>query len=174
MERNKIVKVDIFDNEIGEIEKMEAHLTPVLHRAFSVYIVNDKGEMLIQKRAEHKYHSASLWANACCSHPRSGENIIESAKERMVDEIGINTELKELFSFTYLSKYSDNLYEYEVDHVLLGKYTGKIILNKEEASEFRWVDMNALAKELLNEPQKFATWFVISAPKVISLLKINK
>ena len=174
MERNTIVKVDIFDNEIGEIEKMEAHFKPVLHRAFSVFIVNDKNEMLIQKRAEHKYHSAGLWANACCSHPRSGENVIESAKERMVDEIGIVCNLEELFSFNYLSKYNENLYEYEVDHVLLGKYNGEVSLNKEEASEFRWVDVDSLAKEMLEEPQKFATWFITSAPRVISLLKLNK
>lgn len=174
MERNTIVKVDIFDNEIGEIEKMEAHLTPVLHRAFSVYIINSKGEMLIQKRAAHKYHSPNLWANACCSHPRRGENIVESAKERLIDEIGIKCDLEELFTFNYLSKYNENLYEYEVDHVLFGEYNGEVTLNEEEASEFRWVDLNTLFKELLNEPQKFATWFVISVPRVISLLKLNK
>ena len=174
MERNTIVKVDIFDNEIGEIEKMEAHLTPVLHRAFSVYIINSKGEMLIQKRAAHKYHSPNLWANACCSHPRRGENIVESAKERLIDEIGIKCDLEELFTFNYLSKYNENLYEYEVDHVLFGEYNGEVILNEEEASEFRWVDLNTLSNEILNDPQKFATWFVISVPRVISLLKLNK
>lgn len=170
MLRNEIVCVDVFDNELGVITKEQAHLKPILHRAFSVFLINNKKEILIQKRAENKYHSGGLWANACCSHPKSQEDVLISAEHRLVEELNVSANLKELFTFIYLHKFNDNLYEYELDHVLLGKYSGNIVLNLEEASEYRWISINDLANELLNEPQKFASWFLICAPKVIKHL----
>ena len=170
MERNELVKVDIFDHEIGIITKAEAHSSPILHRAFSVFLQNDKGEILIQKRADHKYHSAGLWANACCSHPRQGEEVIQSDEKRLVEELGMTTKLKELFHFVYLHKFSANLFEYELDHVLFGKYSGDIILNLEEASAFEWISKESLAKRLVEYPTEFASWFLICAPKVLELI----
>ena len=172
MERNELIKVDIYDNEIGTIDKSSAHSTPILHRAFSVYLVNNDGEMLIQKRASHKYHSPNLWANSCCSHPRPGEDTISSAISRLVEECNIHIDsLEELFTFNYMTKYAKDLYEYEVDHVLLGTYNGDIMLNPDEASDYRWVDIDILAEELVNNPEDFSSWFLISAPRVFDILK---
>ena len=170
MNRDRIVKVDEHDNEIGEIEKIEAHKAPILHRAFSVFIINDKNEMLIQQRAFNKYHSGGLWANACCSHPRVGEEVISSAKERMKDEIGVSCELKELFTFIYETKFSDNLYEHELDHVLLGHHNGPFVMNKEEVNDLKWISYKELAKDLEKHPDKYASWFKIAAPKVLKYL----
>lgn len=171
MFRDDLVKVDIYDNELGDISKLEAHSKPILHRAFSVFLINDKGEILIQKRASHKYHSGGLWANACCSHPRKGEDVILSAQNRLKEELGFTTNLKELFNFIYLNKFNDDLFEYELDHVLIGKYNGQIYLNKEETEAFEWVDVDSLSKELVQNPLKFASWFLICAPKVINIVK---
>lgn len=171
MLRNEVLLVDINDNELGVEYKENAHKKPMLHRAFSVYLYNDKKQMLIQKRAMNKYHSPGLWANACCSHPRKGENVLESARERMLDEIGVNTEIKELFSFIYLNKFHDELYEYEYDHVFVGKYNGRIILNEEEASETKWIDLDELEEDLVSHPLKYSSWFIISAPRVIEYIR---
>lgn len=171
MLRNNLTKVDIFDNALGEITKDDAHKNAVLHRAFSVFLYNSKKEILIQKRAENKYHSGGLWANACCSHPAIKENVVTSAQNRLNEELGICANLKELFSFTYFYKFSDDLFEYEYDHVLLGKYDGEIYLNTDEASEYRWISIDELNKELVDSPQKFANWFIICAPQVASYLK---
>lgn len=170
MERKKVLLVDIFNKPIGEMDKHSAHQKPILHRAFSVFLKNKKGEILIQKRADNKYHSGGLWANACCSHPEDADkSIIQSAKERLNEELNINgVELKELFSFVYLAKYNDNLFEYEHDTVLIGEFNGEIILNIDEASEYRWISPENLAKELVEEPEKFAVWFLSCAPRVIA------
>ena len=157
MIRNRLVKVDIFDNQLGEVSKADAHKSPILHRAFSVFLYNDNKEILIQKRADNKYHSGGLWANACCSHPQKDENIILSAKNRLIEELGISTDLKELFTFTYMHKFNDELFEYELDHVLLGKYNGEIKLNTEEASEYKWISIDELNKALVSSPQDFAS-----------------
>lgn len=171
MIRNRLVKVDIFDNQLGEVSKADAHKSPILHRAFSVFLYNDNKEILIQKRADNKYHSGGLWANACCSHPQKDENIILSAKNRLIEELGISTDLKELFTFTYMHKFNDELFEYELDHVLLGKYNGEIKLNTEEASEYKWISIDELNKALVSSPQDFASWFIICAPKVTLYIK---
>lgn len=168
-----IIKVDINDNELGEIEKLEAHKTPILHRAFSVFLV-DGDKMLIQKRAEGKYHSGGLWANSCCSHPRPNLSFWGSVYNRIELELGIKEKmpLKEVFSFTYLSKYAEDLYEYEYDHVLVGSYSNssKINFNTEEIAEVKWVDIADLKKDMVKNPTKYSTWFIICAPKVFDFL----
>lgn len=170
---DNLLLVDIFDNPIGTITKEAAHQTPKLHRAFSVFLYNN-GKLLIQKRAKHKYHSGELWANSCCSHPRS-DDVISEAKKRLVEEIGVrNVELSELFSFTYFSQYSPTLFEYEFDHVLIGEYSGSVEVNKDEVEELKWVDYEQLSNELTNSPQKFSTWFLICAPKVLQFLQTKK
>ena len=172
-----IIKVDICDNPIGEIEKLEAHKTPVLHRAFSVFLV-DGTKMLIQKRAFGKYHSGGKWANACCSHPRPNLTFLESVKQRLEVELGIkeNIELNEIFSFTYLSKYAEDLYEYEFDHVLVGEYdkNNKINFNNEEIAEVKWIEIEDLKEDMVKNPTNYATWFIICAPKVFQYLDILK
>ncbi len=168
-----IIKVDINDNELGEIEKLEAHKTPILHRAFSVFLV-DGDKMLIQKRAEGKYHSGGLWANSCCSHPRPNLSFLDSVYNRIGLELGIEEKmpLKEVFSFTYLSKYAEDLYEYEYDHVLVGNYckNKKINFNTEEISEVKWVRLIDLKKDMVKNPTAYSTWFIICAPKVFEYL----
>lgn len=166
----KIIKVDLNDQEIGVVEKLEAHRVPILHRAFSVFLF-DGNKMLIQKRAFDKYHSGGLWANACCSHPRANKTFEQSVDERVKFELGLQEKLnlQEVFSFTYLSKYSENLFEYEYDHVLVGKYdsTKHINYNTDEIAEVKWIEIADLKKQMLNTPQNFATWFIICASKAI-------
>ena len=174
MKRNKVVMVDINDNVVGTKEKIEAHKTPILHRAFSIYLYNSSNEMLIQKRADHKYHSVGLWSNACCSHPQLNENIKQGALERLENEIGIKTDIEELFSFIYMNKFNDSLYEYEYDHVFIGKYDGDFILNPEEASDAKWISIDELKKDLTLNPKAYSAWFIISAPRVIEFLEKKK
>jgi len=168
-----IIKVDIDDKELGEIEKLQAHKTPILHRAFSVFLV-DGDMMLIQKRAFSKYHSGGKWANACCSHPRPNMKFLDSVYNRLELELGIKDKipLNEIFSFTYLSKYADDLYEYEFDHVLVGEYSMKkpIYFNNEEIAETKWIKISDLKQDLITNPQNYATWFIICAPKVFKFL----
>lgn len=171
MEKNandKLIWVDLFDQEIGSGEKMETHVKNQLHRAFSVFIVYD-GKMLIQRRALGKYHSGGLWANACCSHPRWGETLEDAVQKRMEEELGIpkgSCIPKELFSFNYFSQY-DGLSEYEIDHVFVTDYHGELNVDADEIMALRWITLEDLKKEMECEPQKFSTWFLIAAPRVI-------
>jgi len=172
-ETKDIVLVDIFDNAIDQGYKMDVHKKGLLHRAFSVFIINNKDEMLLQKRAEGKYHSAGLWSNACCSHPDISSNLVEFASNRLFHEMGFCTDLEEIFTFIYREKFSDTLYEYEYDHVLLGYYTGDVFPHEEEASEIMWVPLDHLACSLIKNPHYYTAWFIIAAPKVIEYLKIR-
>lgn len=178
MEKNandKLIWVDLFDNEIGYGDKLETHVKNQLHRAFSVFIVYE-GKMLIQRRALDKYHSGGLWANACCSHPRYGESLEEAVQKRMEEELGIlkgSCQPKELFAFNYFSQY-DGLSEYEIDHVFLTDYHGEISVDPDEIMELRWVELEILQKEMESAPQTFSTWFLIAAPRVIEHVKKNK
>ena len=172
MERNasdKLIWVDIYDNEIGCGDKMETHVKRQLHRAFSVFIIHE-GKMFIQRRAMNKYHSGGLWANACCSHPRYGETLEEAVQRRMEDELGIpqgSCHPQELFGFTYYSPY-EGLSEYEFDHVFLCDYHGDMTPNPEEMMDTRWVELEELQKEMEEYPQRFSAWFLIAAPRVMS------
>lgn len=175
MEKNandKLIWVDLFDNEIGSGEKLETHINNQLHRAFSVFIVHD-GKMLIQKRALGKYHSGGLWANACCSHPRWGESLADAVQKRLEEELGIpkgTCEPKELFFFNYFSQY-EGLSEYEIDHVFLTDYHGEVHVDYDEIMELRWIALDDLQKELEEKPETFSTWFLIAAPRVIEYVK---
>lgn len=169
----KLVAVDIYDNKIGEVTKKEAHRKGILHRAFSVFLYHD-GKLLLQQRAFNKYHSGGLWANTCCSHPRT-DNIVSEAKERLFEETGIKCDkLEEIFVFNYFSKYADNLFEYEIDHVLIGDYVGDFEINKDEVNDMKWVSFETLEKEIIKTPQKFSTWFLIAVPRVLEYLRCKK
>lgn len=161
-----LILVDVQDQQIGTMGKAEAHRLGKLHRAFSVFIVN-QGSMLIQRRKQDKYHSGGLWANACCSHPRDGEVLKEAIHRRMLEEVGFDCELKELFHFVYRSKYREDLYEYEYDHVFVGQYEGAVQFNEDEIEEVRWISFEELSRELVEQPEKFATWFLIAAPRFL-------
>ncbi len=167
--KNHVIEVDVFDNPIGRVEKHKAHSSPVLHRAFSVFLFHD-GKLLIQKRAKNKYHSGGLWANTCCSHPTT-QNILNEAKARLCEEVGIEQcNLKEVFCFTYFHKFSETLFEYEFDHVFVGDYCGEYKINPDEVEQMRWVDFETLKEEITKKPQDFAPWFLIVAPRVLEIL----
>ena len=155
---NRVVLVDKKNTEIGTEDKLEAHKKGLLHRAFSIFIFNDKNEILLQQRSGTKYHSASLWSNTCCSHPYKDKTVIEYAKQRLVQEMGIKTNLKEIFSFIYKTSFRNGLVEYEYDHVFFGKYNSDPILNKQEAADFRWINFKRLQLEIEENPAKFTFW----------------
>ncbi|MBI2109460.1 MAG: isopentenyl-diphosphate Delta-isomerase [Parcubacteria group bacterium] len=157
--KEQIILVDEKDNEIGIMEKLEAHKKGLLHRAFSICVFNNKGEMLLQKRASHKYHSGGLWTNTCCSHPRPGESVLKAAKRRLKEEMGIQCELKEVGSFIYKVPFENGLTEYEYDYILIGTYQNDPILNKEEVEDFKWVDLKNLKKDMEKNPRMYTFWF---------------
>lgn len=164
--KDEVILVDLFDCEIGIMEKMEAHEKRLLHRAFSLFIADGRGNILLQKRATGKYHSAGLWCNACCSHPRNGERLRDAVIRRAEEELGIRVDPHELFHFIYYSDYG-NLAEYELDHVFLAQYEGEVTPDPEEAEEIRWISVFDLKKELEAHPEQFTTWFQIAAPRVL-------
>ena len=132
-----VILVDEKDNQLGLMPKMEAHEKAVLHRAFSVFIFNSKGELMLQQRAAHKYHSPLLWTNTCCSHQRDGETNIEAGERRLVEEMGFKTNLKEIFSFVYKAPFDNGLTEHELDHVMVGYFDGLPEINPEEVASFK-------------------------------------
>lgn len=172
-EMDELILVNAEDEEIGYGEKAYVHEKGLLHRAFSVFIVND-GKMLIQKRNRNKYHSGGLWTNACCSHPRKGESLKEAVHRRLEEELGIDCDVEELFDFMYRTVFAENLYEYEFDHVFLTDYSGSIELNREEASEIKWIDLQELKEDIVRRPEKYTSWFLIAVNKVIKVAEEKK
>ncbi len=155
----KVILVDKNDDEIGEMEKMEAHVKGKLHRAFSVFIFNSEGKLLIQKRAKKKYHSGGLWTNTCCSHPVPKEETKKGAIRRLEEEMGIRcNNLKEVYKFIYKKKFSNGLIEYEYDHVFFGKSNKEPVLNAEEVEIWKWIDIKNLKKEIKNNSKKYTYW----------------
>ena len=157
----QVVVVSENDEILGLMEKMNAHENGILHRAFSVFLFNNKGEMLLQKRASGKYHSPNQWTNAVCSHPKIDETYLEGAQRRLNEELGITADLIEKFSFTYKADVGQNLWEHELDHVFTGNYEGNFALNEEEVSEVRYISMQQLDEEMNANPEKFTEWFKI-------------
>ncbi|OWK99082.1 isopentenyl-diphosphate delta-isomerase [Kaistella haifensis DSM 19056] len=157
----QVVVVSENDEILGLMEKMNAHENGILHRAFSVFLFNDKGEMLLQKRASGKYHSPNQWTNAVCSHPKIDETYLKGAQRRLNEELGITTDLTEKFSFIYKADVGQNLWEHELDHVFTGNYEGNFALNEEEVSEIRYISMQQLDEEMNANPEKFTEWFKI-------------
>ena len=150
-----VILVDEKDNQVGLMPKLEAHQKGLLHRAFSVFIFNSDYKLLLQKRASSKYHSGGLWTNTCCSHPRDGEDIIDAANRRLNEEMGIKTSLRKVFDFIYTAKLDNNLIENEFDHVFYGVYDIDPIINKDEAEDFKWVDMETLKNDIENNKDQY-------------------
>ena len=157
----KVVLVNEKDEILGLMEKMQAHENGILHRAFSVFLFNSKGEMLLQKRAAEKYHSPNQWTNACCSHPRVDETYEQAAHRRIKEELGIGCHLEEKFWFIYKADVGQNLWEHELDHVFVGNYEADFHLNPEEVAEVRYISMQDLDEEMRTHPEHFTEWFKI-------------
>lgn len=156
-----VILVDENDTPVGLMEKIEAHEKALLHRAFSVFIFNKKGELMLQQRAVSKYHSPLLWTNTCCSHQREGETNIEAGKRRLQEEMGFSTDLKEVFSFIYKAPFDNGLTEHELDHVMIGYYEDAPKLNKEEAEAYKWMPLEDVKKDIEENPQLYTAWFKI-------------
>ena len=169
-----VILVNEQDEPVGTMEKMEAHQKGLLHRAFSVFIINSQGEMLLQQRALNKYHSGGLWTNTCCSHPLPGEDILTAAHRRLAEEMGFDCALREIFSFTYRASLDNGLTEHEFDHVLLGVYDGAITPDAEEVAAYRSLPVDAVARLLRDEPDAFTHWFHIAFPKIAAFMAETK
>ncbi|CAN5637230.1 isopentenyl-diphosphate Delta-isomerase [soil metagenome] len=157
--RDLVILVDENDKEVGTMDKMEAHLQGILHRAFSVIIRNDKQEILIQQRALHKYHSGGLWANSCCSHPFPGESNLEGAKRRLSEEMGIQAVLSHSGSFLYRCEFDNGLTEFEFDHVFNGHSNDDPKINPEEVNAYQWIDLASLMADMKQHPERYTFWF---------------
>lgn len=161
----QVILVDELDNEIGLMEKLEAHRKGLLHRAFSVFVFNHKGQLMLQQRAISKYHSGGLWTNTCCSHPRPGEKIIDAGRRRLKEEMGFCCELKPQFNFIYKAQVGE-LIEHELDHVLFGFFEDKPQINREEVEDWKWMDLAAIEKDLEQNQKLYTEWFRICFEKV--------
>lgn len=171
MIEEKVILVNENDEQIGLMPKLEAHEKAVLHRAFSVFVLNKKGELMLQQRAAHKYHSPLLWTNTCCSHQREGETNIEAGKRRLFEEMGFECELKEVFSFIYKAPFDNGLTEHELDHVMVGEFEEDPKINKEEVNEFKWMTMEAVKVDMKAQPEKYTEWFKIIFDKFYNHLQ---
>jgi isopentenyl-diphosphate delta-isomerase len=161
-----VVLVNNKDQEIGTMEKMEAHLKGLLHRAFSVFIFNSKGEMLIHRRALGKYHSPGLWTNTCCSHPRPNEAVLDAANRRMDEEMGMSESLTKTVSFVYHHKFDNGLIEHEFDHILIGNSDALPSINEDEVDSFKYIGIEELEQSIKQNPDDYTVWFKLAYPKL--------
>ena len=166
--REEVILVDEFDNPLGLMEKMEAHEKGNLHRAFSVFVINDKNELLLQQRAISKYHSGGLWTNTCCSHPRDGETNLEAAHRRLQEEMGFDCELSKLLDFIYRAELDLGLTEHEFDHVFVGTWQGVPQVNPEEVASYKWMDVERLEEDIAEHPELYTEWFKIIYQKFLN------
>jgi isopentenyl-diphosphate delta-isomerase len=156
-----VILVDINDQKIGLMEKIEAHEKALLHRAFSVFIFNEKGELMLQQRAASKYHSPLLWTNTCCSHQRDGESNVNAGRRRLQEEMGFVTDVKEVFSFIYKAPFDNGLTEHEFDHVMIGSYNKEPNINKKEAENYKWMALENVKTDIKENPSIYTEWFKI-------------
>lgn len=166
----QVILVNESDHQIGVMEKMEAHEKAILHRAFSVFLFNSLGEMMLQRRALTKYHSAGLWTNACCSHPRPGETALEAAQRRTKEELGIQPQIQHIFSFMYKASFDNGLTEHEFDHVFIGQWNDDVHLNPEEVAEIRYLTIEEIRSDMQQNPDHYTAWFKIAFDQVTSHL----
>jgi isopentenyl-diphosphate Delta-isomerase len=165
----RVVCVDAEDRCIGTEEKLKAHREGMLHRAFSVFVFNAEGQLLLQQRSPEKYHSGGLWTNTCCSHPRPDEDVEAAAARRLAEEMGIVCPLRKAFSFVYREDVAPGLVEHEFDHVFIGRFDGVAQPDPNEASDARWVDRAVLQRELEERPENYSAWFRLSIDRVLAL-----
>ncbi|MGB0837092.1 MAG: isopentenyl-diphosphate Delta-isomerase [Flavobacteriaceae bacterium] len=168
----QVILVNEKDEQIGLMPKMEAHEKAVLHRAFSVFVLNDKGELMLQQRAAHKYHSPLLWTNTCCSHQRDGESNLKAGKRRLQEEMGFECELKELFSFIYKAPFDNGLTEHELDHVMIGHSNEEPKINPEEVQAYKWMQLSKVKEDITTHPENYTEWFKIIFDRFYKHLKL--
>ncbi|TKC09955.1 isopentenyl-diphosphate Delta-isomerase [Pedobacter polaris] len=168
---DNVILVDQNDKEIGSMSKMQAHLSGTLHRAFSIFIFNKKGQLLLQQRALGKYHSGGKWTNTCCSHPRIGEKTIIAANRRLQEEMGMECDLIYGFSFLYKADVKDGLLEHEYDHVYFGSSDDKPTLNPDEVSAYKYIDLDILVEDLRLHPDLYTEWLKISFDQVLAIYR---
>ncbi len=166
MNAQEVILVSEADEMIGTAEKMKAHTDGLLHRAFSVFIFDTKGRLLLQQRSQEKYHGARLWSNTCCSHPFPNEEVGAAARRRLQEEMGFTTPLVKLFEFRYKAEVENNLIEHEYDHVFVGSYEGEIRFNKREVLDYCYEDMDNMKWAIKEQPDKFTAWFKIAFPSI--------
>ena len=174
MKEEHVILVNNLDEQIGTMPKMEAHEKAILHRAFSVFVMNTKGETMLQQRAAHKYHSPLLWTNTCCSHQRVGETNIIAGKRRLQEEMGFVTDLKELFSFIYKAPFDNGLTEHELDHVMVGYYNDKPVINTDEVADWKWMKPEDIKEDISKNPKDYTAWFKIIFEKFYSHITQHK
>ncbi len=170
MQEEQVILVNEQDEKIGLMPKMEAHQKAVLHRAFSVFVFNDKNELLLQQRAAHKYHSPLLWTNTCCSHQRDREENVAAGKRRLMEEMGFVCDLKEVTWFIYKAPFDNGLTEHELDHILIGHFNENPILNKEEVESFKWMTIKEVKFDMQKRPEIYTEWFKIIFEKYYSFI----
>ena len=169
----EVILVDKNDNELGFMEKLLAHQTASLHRAFSVFLFDSNGKMLLQKRALSKYHSPGLWTNTCCSHPRPGENVTDAANRRLIEEMGIETKVEKAFKFIYKADLDQGLTEHELDYVFVGEYEGIIAPNSLEVSDYYYENVETIQQQMIAKPEHYTVWFKIAFPRVLEWYQVN-
>ncbi|MDC8004509.1 isopentenyl-diphosphate Delta-isomerase [Aureisphaera galaxeae] len=168
----QVILVNEKDEKIGLMPKQEAHEKGVLHRAFSVFVFNDDNELMLQQRALDKYHSPGLWTNTCCSHQRDGESSLEAGIRRLEEEMGFTTELKETTSFIYKAPFDNGLTEHELDHILVGHYNGEPSINKEEVAAWKWMPLEEVKEDIVQNPAEYTAWFKIIFEKFYEHLSV--
>ena len=173
MQEENVILVNEKDEKIGLMPKMEAHEKAVLHRAFSVFIFNDRNELMLQQRAEEKYHSPKLWTNTCCSHQRDGESNIEAGTRRLHEEMGFVTPLREVGSFIYKAPFDNGLTEHEYDHIMIGYYNEDPIVNPDEVASFKWMTLEDIKTDIACHPQEYTEWFKIIFDKFYETINIK-
>lgn len=173
MKIEEVILVNEQDMVTGAMEKLEAHKKGLLHRAFSVFIFNAKGELLLQQRALNKYHSGGLWTNSCCSHPMPGEDTAEAAARRLQEEMGFSVPIEKIFDFVYRAEFDNGLTEHEFDHVFAGEYEGPIDFNKQEVMDYCYKNLDDVKDSLKEYPAKFTEWFHLAFPRIAEWWKIR-
>lgn len=174
MKEEQVILVNEKDEPIGLMNKMEAHEKAILHRAFSVFILNDNNEVMLQQRAQHKYHSPLLWTNTCCSHQRAGETNIQAGKRRLFEEMGFEVELKELFHFIYMAPFDNGLTEHELDHVMIGYSNNEPAINPDEVASWKWMKIEAIKEDMIQNPADYTVWFKIIFDEFYHYLEEHK
>ena len=174
MLEENVILVNQNDEQIGLMPKLEAHEKAVLHRAFSVFVLNSKNEIMLQQRAHQKYHSPLLWTNTCCSHQREGETNIQAGSRRLFEEMGFRTELKELFHFIYKAPFDNGLTEHELDHVMMGYYDDAPEINLEEVEDWKWMKIEAVKDDMEVHPELYTVWFKIIFDEFYHFLEEHK
>ena len=174
MKEEFVVLVNQNDEQIGLMAKLEAHEKALLHRAFSVFVLNEKNEIMLQQRAKDKYHSPLLWTNTCCSHQRENESNLEAGKRRLEEEMGFVTPLVELFSFIYKAPFDNGLTEHELDHVMIGYYNENPVMNREEVESWKWMSIEDIKSDMLLNPMIYTEWFKIIFEKFYHHIEAQK